>query len=341
MTTGGASGTMMTMMITGASMKLQGPAAVPHGAEPVHSCPGPAAATPEAACPVLRFRAMNTDVLVVGGSVEIERWFREVEATLSRFDPESSLSQLNRHPGRWVLVPPLLHRAVQMALGAARATEGAFDPTILDALEAAGYSRSFELGPAQPAENLPVVRPNRWREIRAAPTTPAVWLPPGIRLDLGGIGKGLAVDGAMRRLRQAPRALVNAGGDLALRTAPGDRPVPVEIEDPFNPERTLATAYLYSGAVATSSILGRRWGRGLHHIIDPRTGRPAATGLVAATVFADTAVRAEVLAKSCIILGARRGLALLETQGCRGLMVSDDGNLILSPGMEEYMHAEA
>lgn len=300
----------------------------------------PAADTHSAAAPCLRFRAMNTDVLVVGGGAEIERWFREVEATLSRFDPESSLSQLNKYPGRWVSVPPLLHRAVQMALGAARATEGAFDPTILDALEAAGYSRSFELGPT-PAEEPPAVQANRWREIRVAPTTPAVWLPPGTRLDLGGIGKGLAVEGAMHLLRRAPRALVNAGGDLALQTAPGDRPVPVEIENPFNPEQTLATAYLYSGAAATSSIMGRRWGQGLHHIIDPRTGRPAATDLVAATVFADTAVRADVLAKSCIILGARRSFSLLASQGCEGLLVTNGGKVILSPGMEEYLHAKA
>ena len=313
---------------------------VPRRTGAVHNSPQPAQGTHDAAAPAVRFRAMNTDVLVVGGGAEIERWFRQVEATLSRFDPESSLSQLNRHPGRWVIVPPLLHRAVQMALGAARATDGAFDPTILDALEAAGYSRSFELGPT-PAEEPPVVRANRWREVRVAPTTPAVWLPPGTRLDLGGIGKGLAVDGAMRRLRQAPRALVNAGGDLALRTAPGDGPVPVEIENPFNPDETLATAYLCSGAAATSSIMGRRWGQGLHHIIDPCTGRPAATDLVAATVFADTAVHADVLAKCCIVLGSLRSLTLLESQGCRGLLVTDGGQMILSPGMEEYLHAKA
>lgn len=289
----------------------------------------------------LHFRAMNTDVLVVGGGGEIEHWFRQVEATLSRFDPESSLSQLNKHPGQWVVVPPLLHRAVQMAIGAAKATGGAFNPTILDALEAAGYSRSFELGPTPPAKDSPVLPTNRWREIRVSPVATAVWLPPGTRLDLGGIGKGLAVEGAMRRLRRAPRALVNAGGDLAIRTAPGDEPVPVDIEDPFHPEQTLATAYLYSGAAATSSTLGRRWGKGLHHIIDPRTGRPAASGLVAATVFADTAVRADVLAKACIILGVHDAFTLLASQGCSALLVTDTGKVILSPGMEEYLHAQA
>jgi len=103
---------------------------------------------------------MNTLVEITGAEVDLEPWFRRVEAVLTRFDPTSPLSQLNRAGGSWVLVPPLLYRAVAAALEAARETGGAYDPTVLEALEAAGYSRSFELGPqaqglARPAGRSP------------------------------------------------------------------------------------------------------------------------------------------------------------------------------------------
>lgn len=265
-------------------------------------------------------------------------WFRQVEAVLSRFDPKSALSRLNAAAGRWVVVPPLLFRAVRCAVQAAERTGGAFDPTILGALEAAGYGRSFELGPMvsdEPAAGFAVepVPAGRWREIEFLPRASAIRLPAGVRLDLGGIGKGLAVDGAMARLAGVPRVFVNAGGDLAVRTAPGDDPVEVEVADPLRPEANLGSFQLYCGGVATSATTGRRWGRDLHHIIDPASGRPARSGVVAATVVADRVAWAEVLAKSCIVVGRERGLALLQEHGCEGLLVTERGEVLATPGM--------
>lgn len=280
---------------------------------------------------------MNTTVVVEGAAVDVQWWFRHVENTLSRFDPDSSLSRLNRLTGRWVLVPPLLYQAVKRSLKAAAATGGAFDPTVLDALEASGYSHSFDRGPTPPTAPVPA---GRWAEVELEPRLKAVRLPPGVRLDLGGIGKGLAVDGAIARMRHLPFALVNAGGDLACRTTPGEGPVLVEVEDPFHPGNTLIRFALENGAAATSSTLGRRWERGLHHIIDPATGRPTDSGIVAATVFADTAVQAEVLAKACIVLGREQGLELFRERGCYGVLVTEQGHPILTPGIEEFVYAE-
>jgi len=281
---------------------------------------------------------MNSTVRVEGAGPEVQVWFQQVEATLTRFDPESALCQLNGLPGRWVVVPGLLYRAAKSALAAAERTGGAFDPTVLPALEAAGYGRSFELGPTPVAPPVPA---GRWREVRLDERLRAVWLPEGVRLDLGGIGKGLAVDGALAQFgARDDRLLVNAGGDLALRTVPGGPPVRVEVEDPCNPERTLAAFSLARGAVATSSTLGRRWGAGLHHIIDPAGGRPADAGLVSATVVAAGAAYAEVLAKACIVLGAERGLTLLDAAGGQGVLVREDGEMLTTTGMKEYLHEE-
>ncbi|MEW8979593.1 MAG: FAD:protein FMN transferase [Symbiobacterium sp.] len=282
---------------------------------------------------------MNTDVEVVGAPEDPAPWFARLEGLWSRFDEDSALCQLNRWSGRWVAVPPLLHLAVRQALAAARLTGGAFDPTILPALVAAGYGRSFELGPTEPG---PAVPAGRWPEVRLGPGM--VFLPEGVALDLGGIGKGLAVDLVLRWLRQGQPAtslLVNAGGDLALWVRQGDPPWLVEVAAPVLPERTLATVFLRRGAVATSSTLGRRWGPDRHHIIDPTTGRPADSGLVAATVFASTAALADTLAKACLVLGAERALPLLASQRCQGLLVTADRNLILTPGLEELVYVNA
>ncbi len=275
---------------------------------------------------------MNTEVSIRGAS-GLEPWFREVEAVLGRFDPDGPLARLNRSPGRWVTVPPLLFQAVREALLAAANTRGAFDPTILDALEAAGYRRSFELGPLPPEPPVPA---GRWREVRLWPAAGAVWLPPGVRLDLGGIGKGLAVDGALALTAHLPRVVVDAGGDLAVRTSHDGEPIEVEVADPFHPSRTLARFGLYAGAVATSATLGRRWGDGLHHIIDPAAGAPSRSGIVAATVVAGRTSRAEALAKACIVLGRERGLDLLREHTCPGFLVTEGGEILTTPGMEAY-----
>jgi thiamine biosynthesis lipoprotein len=294
--------------------------------------PAPAAATPN----LTTFRALNTTIRVAGTEQDLVPWFETVEETLSRFRPDSALQQLNAIPERWVIVPPFLYEAINLALKAAALTEGAYDPTILDGLEAAGYRRSFELGPTEATSPVPA---GRWNEIRLAPEASAVWIPAGVRLDLGGIGKGLAVDRAMDLVPGAPRLLINAGGDLRIRTAPGDPPCLVDIDDPRDANGVVATLALQRGAVATSMTTGRAWGKGLHHIIDPWTGRPSDSGVIAATVISGRAWRAEVLAKAAIILGPERGLRLLATNHAPGLLMMSDGKVIRTPDLEGYLDA--
>lgn len=324
---------MMTMTMIMSSLGLTSSQA-PRSRDGQELSPAPAAGAPK----VVTFRALNTDIEVAGTDRDLAPWFEEVEATLSRFRPTSALQQLHAMPERWVVVPPLLYEAINLALEAAALTEGAFDPTILDGLEAAGYRNSFEQGPSPATKPLPA---GRWHEIRLAPEASAVWLPAGLRLDLGGIGKGLAVDLAMRRLHEALRLLVNAGGDMRIRTAPDDPPCLVDIEDPCDASRVIATLAIQRGAVATSSTKGQAWGQGLHHIIDPRTGRPSDSGVIAATVISGRAWRAEVLAKAAIILGPKSGLQLLQANNAPGLLVMADGQVIKTPDLAGYLDASA
>lgn len=250
-------------------------------------------------------------------------WFQEVERRLTRFDPESELSRLNRLAGQWCVVSPLLYAALSAAARAHRLTGGLFDPSILPALERWGYDRDFRempgrIRPGDPAFQAPVPESPSPRLVapggsgfapRALPLTldpvaRAVRLEQGARLDLGGIVKGLAADSSLRRLASRfPAALVDAGGDIAGLAKDGMPPwrIALPMRGPGLPH----ALRVRRGGVATSAT-ARRWvgppGRA-HHLIDPRTQAPADSGLEMVTVVARWAATAEVLAKALLIGG--------------------------------------
>jgi FAD:protein FMN transferase len=285
------------------------------------------------------FRAMGTEMeLFLAGDpgpesdaamAAAESEFERLEDLLSRFRPESELSALNRE-GRSAVGEDLL-TVVELALDARERTGGRFDPTVHDALVAAGYDRTFDdvapEGPAAPA--LQGGCGGRVIVDRAAGT---IELEPGVRLDLGGIGKGYAADRAAALLSPAGPALVDAGGDIAARGRPDSLGWRVGVE---TAEGTLTLA-LGDGAVATSGRDRRHWKRGgeeLHHLIDPATGRPAETDLLRVTVVAGTAVEAEVLAKALFLAGEHGAAAEAEELGVACVLVTGDGRTILSGGL--------
>jgi FAD:protein FMN transferase len=297
-----------------------------------------------------RFRAMNTDVAAwlwaEPGPAEvwlpeIEIFFGEVEAELSRFRPDSGLSRLNAEAGRGPqTVSPMLVTVLQMALDERERTQGIFDPTVLPSLRAAGYDRSFELlgsrkeeVGAQGGGDTPQELPGRSAALGpvvADRLHATVELPEGVQIDLGGIAKGWAVDRAAELLGAWGAGLVDAGGDIRATAAPGGEPWPVAVDDPFNPEQDLAVAHLANGAIATSSVAKRNWllnGQKMHHLIDPRTGRPSESDLVSVTVLAPTTVSAEINAKVALILGRDEGREFVSRAGLEALLVDRDGRV--------------
>jgi len=281
------------------------------------------------------FRAMGTTISMLlpesqaeTGAQIVRALFSEWEQALSRFIPESELSQLNQQAGTPVAVSDLLYDVLATALTAARATEGVFDPAMLDQLVQSGYDRTFDDLPAVRFDPIIPGEPGgRWRGIKVDPIRRHVTLPAGIKLDFGGIAKGMAVDAALERLRQsgAGQAMVNAGGDLAvlgLPPAADQWPVAVPGRDRF------WSIPLISGAVATTGIAHRHWWQGntlRHHILDPRTGLPAQSDLWSVTVVADRCEQAEVAAKVAFILGSSSGANFLREHRIAGLLVRADG----------------
>ena len=246
------------------------------------------------------FTAMGTEVELLldaqgserahGALDRAEEEFERLEQTMSRFRPDSELSLLNRD-GVVADATPDLVRVVELALDAREATGGLFDPTVHDAVVVAGYDRTF----ADVAPDAPAVRdqpPARCGGgVRVEGTT--IVLDPGSRLDLGGIGKGYAVDRVADLLAEVGPCLVNAGGDLAVRG--GSWPVGVTHD---------VTLELTRGGLATSGRDRRRWirdGQERHHLIDPATGRPATNAPLRVTVVAGSAAAAEVAAKAAFL----------------------------------------
>jgi thiamine biosynthesis lipoprotein len=260
---------------------------------------------------------MGTDahLAVVGGDDALlrrgEQLVRELEQRWSRFLDTSELSALNRHSGSLVVVSPETFGLIEKAIAAWRGTGGRFDPTIGVALAAHGYDRTFTevVAAVAPAAGPEVGPPPGPGDIDLMPSVNAVIMPAGVTLDAGGIGKGLAADLTAEMLLAggAEGALVNLGGDLrAIGRPPSSEGWSITVPDPLRPDRELLRLAVPEGAVATSSRLQRRWQTAsgeAHHLIDPRTGRPVQTDVVAVTVVAGEAWWAEALAKALFLTG--------------------------------------
>lgn len=296
-----------------------------------------------------QFRAMGTMVEVLaaptlpeGRADQIARFFRSVEKRLSRFRPDSELSRLNHSAGAPFRPSPILRSVLSQALDAARRSAGLYDPTILDALEASGYDRPFHTLAESP-RRASSPAPARYQNVTLLPGGSVV-LRDGVRIDLGGFAKGWTVDAAARLMRDVASWVINAGGDLrAAGPGPDGCGWLVGIEDPWIPGNDIAVLRVRDQAVATSSLWRRRWPTPegwAHHLIDPRSGRPADTGLAAVTVVAPTAAQAEVLTKTVLLLGPRDGLSYIESlPDCAAVLVTERGSMIWSRRTEDLRAA--
>jgi thiamine biosynthesis lipoprotein len=288
----------------------------------------------------------QVELLVVGAPSETlmvaRRRLAELEARWSRFRPDSELSVLNRAAGEPVAVSPETLTLLALAVLGWQTTAGRFDPTVLDALEAVGYDRSFDQllgdGPADRARPAPGPAPGL-AGLRIDPEAGTVTLPARTRLDLGGIAKGYTADLLCAQLRAAGAtgACVNVGGDLRVSgTAPRGGPWTIAVPHPHGGQA--ATLQLTEGAAATSSPLQRAWqagGRPAHHLIDPRTSQPAQTDIAQVTVVAAEAWRAEVAAKAAFLAGLPDALPLTTRLGAEALLVDQDGGLHLTARLQQ------
>lgn len=295
------------------------------------------------------WRALGTGVrlLVHDGSLDaarpaVEAVLDEVDRTFSRFRPDSELMALNAARGRWIAVSPLLARAIAGALGAARRSGGAVDPTVGRALRITGYDADFDriAGTTRPLQ-LRLAPVPGWSVVAFDAAARTVRVPADVELDLGSTGKGLAADlcaaAALGAAGSGAGVLVSLGGDIATAgAAPGGGWRILAAEDSDVPSDTEGEVIaIERGALATSSTTIRRWHAtgcvAVHHIIDPRTGLPAVTPWRTATVVAGTAEAANAASTAAIVLG-HAAPAWLKANRLPARLVAQDGTVLRLAG---------
>jgi len=264
----------------------------------------------------------------------VERELAAIDLACSRFRDDSELTALNRSGGRPFRASPLLVEALEAGLRAAAITDGDVDPTVGRSISSLGWDCDFAVlvGRAE-QDRFELVPAGGWQSIRIDPERGTVVVPAGTEIDLGATAKALCADRSARTAAAETGAgvLVNLGGDLSVAGAPPAGGWPVLVTDDH---RTPAagdgqTVAIASGGLATSSTTVRRWRAGgseHHHIVDPRSGRPAEEVWRTVSVAAATCVDANTASTAAIVRG-RGALDWLEAAGLPARLVAVDGSV--------------
>jgi FAD:protein FMN transferase len=289
------------------------------------------------------FRALGTTVVVLADRPDaIDEAARvagaeidAVDRACSRFRPDSELSRLLDAPGTTLEVSDLLAEALTVAFDAARATDGLVDPTIAGSLKRWGYDRDFSaIPPGLPPLDVALRAVPGWRTVRFDAADRRVTVPEDVEIDLGATGKGLAADRAAAAAADAAGCgvLVSIGGDISVAGSPPDGGWDIRIADDHasGAHADGPVVSIDSGGLATSSTTVRRWTRGgvvAHHIIDPRSGRPADEWWRTASVVAASCAQANAASTAAIVLGPSAEPWLAE-RGLPARLVHLDGTAV-------------
>jgi thiamine biosynthesis lipoprotein len=257
----------------------------------------------------------------------------------SRFIPDSELSRLNGDPGERVRVSPLMARFAQAVVRAGSLTGGLVDATMVEQIEREGYAhdlrdplplaRALALAPVRKRAAAAAAR--NWLLLDVDIAAGTVGRPASVKLDSGGLAKGLFADVLAASLAGHAGFAINCAGDIAVGGAAG-LTRPIRVESPFD-GRILHTFEVQRTGVATSGIGRRSWlgpdGGPAHHLLDPSTGKPTFTGIVQVTALAPSALMAEIQAKAALLSGPRDAAAWLPHGGV--VVLDDRSHEVIEP----------
>lgn len=260
-------------------------------------------------------------------------WFAFVEDRCNRFDPRSELSRLSCRRDEPVPVSDLLFEAIALSLRVSRASKGAFSPVLGREMELLGFNRNYLTGETI-GRSFESSEPATYRDVGLDPLKRTVTLLKPLALDLNAVAKGFAIDLAARQLASFDNYVVNAGGDIFARGHNRfGEPWRIGIRNPRETAEVITMLGISGLAVCTSGDYERPSPDKAsgHHVIDPQSGRPV-TGAASVTVVAPTASAADALSTAAFVLGPERGLAFLESEGVDGLIVTEDLEVVATPG---------
>ncbi len=261
-----------------------------------------------------------------------------IDRTMSTYKPDSEISRVNRDAATApMVISPELFGLLTTALEFSRITEGAFDITYASV----GFMYDFRAHKKPTAAEIDSALPavNYHHVVLDADKSTVFFTRPGVRIDLGGIGKGYAVDRGIEILkaRGIAHALVTAGGDSRIIGDRFGKPWIVGIRHPDDKDRVISKIPLVDTAMSTSGDYERYFDEGgvrYHHIIDPRTGR-SASKVRSTTILASTATRTDGLSKTAFVLGAEAAMKIYETlDDVDAILVTPEGKVLYSKGLE-------
>ena len=249
-----------------------------------------------------------------------------IENAYSRFVDGNELAILNAHVGEWAEVSEELLQLIAFAKRAGEKTKGAFDVSVKSILEGWGYDSAYSLKEGRPGRTGTIeLKEGRVRI--------------GAPIELGGLGKGYALDRMLSFLNGFPNVHLNAGGDLVVRGMNENaEPWRIVFEHPEDPARGIGTVDTTGLALASSSPSRRKW-RNRHHLVDPRTGEPAA-GMLAVYTQSSSALLADVYSTALFVLGYEEAQKLLPTLPVEAMLVSPEGRIFRSPNFQGVLFEE-
>ena len=277
--------------------------------------------------------------VIVQAALLLRQTLERVDGVASRFRPDSEINELHRATdgSTPVVVGAELFEAIDVALRAARLTDGAVDPTVGSAMCRLGYDRDFSLLASDVAGTFPESAPAPgWRSVVLDPKRSTVVLRPGTVLDLGATAKAWASDRAAHLIasRLGCGALVSLGGDITVAGPAPQGGFAVGIADICGDPSAPTTVAIESGGLATSGIGNRHWslsGHPVHHLLDPATGLPVLTPWRTVSVTAGTCVDANTASTAAMVMG-EAALSWLAEAGLPSRLVRRDGATVAVAG---------
>jgi FAD:protein FMN transferase len=285
---------------------------------------------------VLGREVKSLDIAIRAAIKEMKR----VESVFTTWDSESIISKVNREAGgQPVIVPTEVIKLTQRAIQLSKQSEGAFDITWGSVGKLWDFKAKKEA--IVPSKNKieNALAGVGYLKIKIDEEKSTLWLPKGTTIGYGGIAKGYGVDRAIEALKKHKirNAIVNAGGDLRTIGTEFGRPFNITIKHPRDNKKYLAILPIANAAVVSSGDYERFimvGGKRYSHILDPRTGWPV-NHTQSVSLLAPSAALADALATGVFVLGAEKGLALVESmKGVEALIVDARGALHLSSGLK-------